>query len=152
MLASAPTYEGVSHVKGDMFESISNADAIFMKVYKIKVYYPLIFIFSQVRFMCLIYYIYIFNMYSGYCTIGMTKIASRSKKLSKSNPKVNWENHYYWYSNSTRRWWNKVGVWFSDDSAQNRGWVEEIIGGMKVSSLQNLKDFNLADDHWGLSR
>ncbi|CBI28899.3 unnamed protein product, partial [Vitis vinifera] len=31
VLASAPTYEGVSHVKGDMFESIPNADAIFMK-------------------------------------------------------------------------------------------------------------------------
>ncbi|KAJ9686617.1 hypothetical protein PVL29_015475 [Vitis rotundifolia] len=31
VVASAPAYEGVSHVGGDMFESIPNADAIFMK-------------------------------------------------------------------------------------------------------------------------
>ena len=33
VVATAPAYDGVSHVGGDMFESIPCADAIFMKVY-----------------------------------------------------------------------------------------------------------------------
>jgi precorrin-6B methylase 2 len=33
VVAIAPTRQGVSHVGGDMFEAIPNADAIFMKVY-----------------------------------------------------------------------------------------------------------------------
>ena len=35
VLATAPEYDGVSHVGGDMFDSIPYADAIFMKVYLI---------------------------------------------------------------------------------------------------------------------
>ena len=33
VVATAPAYDGVSHVGGDMFESIPYADAIFMKVH-----------------------------------------------------------------------------------------------------------------------
>ncbi|KDO38909.1 hypothetical protein CISIN_1g034578mg [Citrus sinensis] len=32
VIATAPTHEGVSHVGGDMFDAIPNADAVFMKV------------------------------------------------------------------------------------------------------------------------
>ena len=71
VVALAPAYEGVSHVGGDMFKSIPKADAIFMKIHKIKA--SNLIIFSQIGFMCLVY-----HMDSGYCTIGTTKIASRS--------------------------------------------------------------------------
>ncbi|KAL6976391.1 hypothetical protein U1Q18_025179 [Sarracenia purpurea var. burkii] len=32
VIAAAPVYAGVSHVPGNMFETIRNADAVFMKV------------------------------------------------------------------------------------------------------------------------
>ena len=83
------------------------------------------------------------------------------KKLSESNTGENWESYNRWWSDPRRWlwaiWWNKAGVGFSDDGAylsrarENRGWMEEIIGGRRVSSLQNLKDSNFADDNRGLS-
>ena len=37
VVATAPQYDGVTHVGGDMFQSVPNADAIFMKVYSIAI-------------------------------------------------------------------------------------------------------------------
>ena len=47
VVAMAPIYDGITHVGGDMFEAIPNADAVFMKVRIIIII--VIFLISQLR-------------------------------------------------------------------------------------------------------
>ena len=47
VVATAPKYDGVTHMGGDMFKAIPNADAVFMKVNSICCYQFLLFFFSN---------------------------------------------------------------------------------------------------------